>query len=121
MPPRGWRLRVEDILEAIDRIERYTSNLGYEAFAADDMVLDAVVRNLAVIGEAANHIPTEVQRLLPEVPWAAIRGTRNTMVHEYFSVDDEVMWDTITHDLPPLRSALQGLLRRGNEPASSPD
>jgi uncharacterized protein with HEPN domain len=112
VPPREWRLRVEDMLEAIDRIDRYTAGLTRDAFIANEMVLDAVLRNLAVLAEAAGHIPSEVQRRLPEVPWAAICGARNVMVHEYFAVDEDVIWDTITRDLPPLVPALRRLLNQ---------
>jgi uncharacterized protein with HEPN domain len=107
---REWRLRIEDILEAIGRIERYTSRLTLEAFASDTLVMDAVVRNFAVIGEAARNVPSEVEDRYPQVPWSKMRGMRNVVVHVYFNVDIGIVWETARHDLPPLRSALRAIL-----------
>lgn len=77
MPPRDWRLRIEDILEAIHKTQRYVSGLSFDEFCADDKVVDAVVRNLEVIGEAARHIPPEIESRHPGVPWGEMRGMRN--------------------------------------------
>lgn len=120
MSPRAWQLRAMDMLEAIDRIQQYTVGLTLTTFATDSLVLDAVIRNIAVIGEASVHIPPEVQGRLPSVRWAAIRGARNAMIHEYFSIDEEVLWDTIVRDLPSLRSALQRLLDQEETPTTPP-
>lgn len=82
MPPRDWRLRVEDILDAIARIERYTANLSFDNFSADDRTIDAVLHNLEVIGEAARLIPDEIAKKYSPVPWEAMRGMRNILAHE---------------------------------------
>ena len=111
MPPRDWTLRVTDILSAIEAIADYTSGLDFPSFSGDRRTVDAVVRNLTVIGEAASRIPTGVVSKHPEVPWRDMADVRNVVVHEYFGVDERVIWDTIKKDLPPLVAPLSKLLR----------
>ena len=111
MPPREWRLRVDDILEAIARIERYVTGLSFEQFRADQKTVDAVVRNLEVIGEAVRHLSTDQESLPASVPWTDIAGMRNILIHEYFGVDLSIIWQTVTHDLPALRGQLQQLFK----------
>ena len=107
MPPREWRLRVEDILEAIAKIQRYVSGLSFEQFQADQKTVDAVVRNLEVIGEAVRHLSGDLESLPADVPWIDIAGMRNILIHEYFGVDVKIIWQTVTDDLPELRTQLQ--------------
>jgi uncharacterized protein with HEPN domain len=106
LPPREWRARVEDILEAIAKIERYVEGLNYEQFQADPKTVDAVVRNLEVIGEAVRHLAGAAENLPPGVPWLDIAGMRNILIHEYFGVDSNIIWQTIKQDLPELRKQL---------------
>jgi uncharacterized protein with HEPN domain len=103
------------MLVAARKIEQYTATLTFNDFAADPKTIDAVVRNLSIIGEATRHIPDSVQALAPSVPWAAIRGMRHRIIHEYAQVDVAVVWDTVTHDLPPLIPALESLLNRPSQ------
>ena len=110
MPPREWRLRVGDILDAIARIEQYVVGLTFEQFTADRKTVDAVVRNLEVIGEAVRHLSNESESLPAGVPWADIAGMRNVLIHEYFGVDLQIIWQTVSSDLPPLRAELERLL-----------
>jgi uncharacterized protein with HEPN domain len=110
VPPRDWRLRIDDIIEAIGKIDAYTSGMTQEAFAQDSKTIDAVVRNLEVIGEASCHIEEEVLRAAPEVPWGKMRGLRNVVAHEYFGVDVAIIWHTARNDLPRLQIALQRLV-----------
>jgi uncharacterized protein with HEPN domain len=107
LPPREWRLRIQDILEAIDKIERYVSRLSFEQFQADPKTVDAVVRNLEVIGEAVRHLSSDLKDLPADVPWTDIAGMRNILIHEYFGVDLRIIWQTITNDLPELRGQLR--------------
>jgi len=111
MQPRDWRLRLEDILEAVARIESYTSDTTYEAFAADRKTIDAVVRNVTVIGEAARHLPDEMKERYPEIPWDEMRRIRNAVVHEYFGVSVPLLWRTAVGDLPPLTAMLTKILK----------
>jgi len=115
MPPREWRLRIEDVLEAIHKIQRYASGLSFDEFCADDKVVDAVVRNLEVIGEAARHIPPEIESRHPDLPWVEMRGMRNILVHEYFGVNLSILWHTIQQNLPPIIEKLDKILASENE------
>lgn len=110
MPVEGWRVRVQDILGALERTSRYIHSMDLQSFATSQMVMDAVVYNFVVIGESTRHIPGDIQAQHPEIPWAEMRGMRNFVVHEYFSVSPRVLWETATHDLPPLAPALRALL-----------
>lgn len=111
MPARDWKARLQDIVEAIGKIDRYTRGMTSDAFRADEKTVDAVVRNLVVIGEASRHIREDVEQRRPEIPWDKMRGIRNVVVHECFGVDAEILWETARHDLPPLCPLLERLLR----------
>lgn len=108
--PRAWTYRVQDILTSIERIQRYTAGMSYEAFCADEKTVDAVILNLAIVGEAARHIPSEIEAAWPGVPWQEMRGIRNVLIHGYFGIDLAIVWQTVTHDLPPLIPILTELL-----------
>jgi len=95
----------------MSRIERYVDGLTLEQFRADDKTIDAVVRNLEVIGEAVRHLVASQEQLPSGVPWSDIAGIRNILVHEYFGVDLGILWRTVTDDLPSLRPVLEDLLR----------
>jgi uncharacterized protein with HEPN domain len=97
---RSYRLYVNDILESIKRIEDYTTDLSYDDFIKNDLVRDAVLRNLEVIGEAAKSIPDGVRKEYSDVPWKRIIGLRNIVIHEYFGVDFENIWKIITENIP---------------------
>ena len=109
MPPRDWRIRVDDIMAAVDAIMVYTHGMDRAAFGADRRTVDAVVRNMIVIGEAAARVPEDVAVAHPEIPWARMRGLRNLAVHEYFGVDEDVLWDTVTVNLPAVLPELRRL------------
>jgi len=110
VPPRDWRLRVADILAAVDRIGRYVAGMSQEQFARDERTFEAVCFALVVIGEAANAVPDAVQAKAPKVPWRTMRGMRNIAAHEYFGIDVETVWLTATRDVPALRPRLQAVL-----------
>lgn len=111
MPPRDWRLRVDDILSAMANITRYVGELDFDQFREDQKTIDAVVRNLEVIGEAARHLVADPECALPGVGWADIAGMRNILIHQYFGVDLAIVWETVQHDIPLLRSQLEGISR----------
>ncbi len=110
MSRRDARLLLRDILESLEKIERYTAGLTPERFAQDDRTVDAVVRNLEVIGEAARQIPLEIRERYPEVPWRRVIGLRNVVVHEYFAVDVEILWTVVRQSLPDLKEALRRMM-----------
>jgi uncharacterized protein with HEPN domain len=109
MSKREARLYLEDIQLAICRIEEYTAPLTFEEFARDTKTIDAVVRNLSIIGEAVKNIPEEIRLTHPGVPWEEIIGMRNKVIHEYFGVDEDILWKTIKTDLPLLKESIAGL------------
>lgn len=112
MPRRDANLRLHDITEAIDRIFDYTAAHSLESFAADRMAIDAVMRNLEVIGEAARHVDAETAARLGDVPWQDMRDLRNLLIHEYFGVSVAIIWETISRDLRPVREAIRRDLER---------
>ena len=115
MPHRDWKFRIEDILNAVSAIEKYTQGMEFDTFIEDRKTVDAVVRNLMIIGEAAVHVPEDICLKHPEVPWYDMRGMRNFVVHEYFRADDSVIWDTVQVDLLPLWELLNKILEENSE------
>ncbi len=103
---------VEDMIAAIDKVLRYLGTVAdREAFLANEMVIDAMIRNYEIIGEAANKVPAELRNRYPEIPWRQMHGLRNLAVHEYQLVDPSVLWQ-IAHDhLSDYRAQLQQVLR----------
>ena len=97
-------------MTAIDRIETYTAGMTFDAFAADQKTIDAVVRNFEVMGEAARHVDEELAQRAPDVPWDDIRDMRNILIHAYFGVDVATVWKTIVEDLPSLKANLRLLM-----------
>ena len=106
MSHRPIRLLIEDMLDSIGRIEQYVSGSDRETFLGDQKTADAVVRNLEIIGEAASRIPETTQSQHVAVEWRKIVGLRNRIVHEYFGVDLEIVWEIIQKDLTDLRLRL---------------
>ena len=98
--------RIADVLEAIERCQRYVVALEGDAGTAE-MAMDAIERNLQIIGEAVNHLPAVITDVDPDVPWPQIRGFRNILVHQYFGVDGDVVRDVVDTHLPSLAQALR--------------
>jgi uncharacterized protein with HEPN domain len=107
MSRRKWTLFVTDMQEACTKIADYTSGMGFDEFCADSRTVDAVVRNLEIIGETSTGIPEEKKLLKPDVDWAAIKGLRNRIVHEYFGLSLSVIWAIVQSDLPALAQQLR--------------
>lgn len=114
MPPRNWVIRVQDILDAIGKIHKYTSGMTEDQFAADDKTIDAVIRNFSIIGEAANMIPEDIQNKSTAIPWSEMIGMRNVVVHGYHKVSVSVVWTSIKNDLPSIEPSLKTLLASAN-------
>jgi uncharacterized protein with HEPN domain len=110
-PERNWKMRIEDILTCIEKVNEYTRGMSYEQFCADGKTVDAVIRNMEIVGEAAGYIPLEIQEKHPELAWLEMRGMRNIMAHEYFGVSLSIIWRAIEQDLNPLAEGLGKLLK----------
>lgn len=110
MSKRDENLLLEDILEAIVKIQKYTANLDFETFQKDDKTIDAVIRNFEVIGEAANRLPKKIRENKSSINWNHIRGFRNRIIHEYFGVDLNIVWSIIENNLDKLRAEILKLI-----------
>lgn len=106
---------LRDMLTYSERAEGLIADLDLNGFLLDEAKFLAVVRALEIIGEAARHVPANVRRRWPEVPWRRMVAMRNKLIHEYFGVDPEVIWRTVREDLPALRAALAGLEEELNQ------
>ena len=106
--------RLAHMLAAAERVIRYTSGKTFDDLKADDMMYYAVVKNIEIIGEAANLLSAEFTDAHPVTPWKQVRGMRNYIVHEYFQIDDVVVWDVVTTDIPLLRQQIIEYLREIN-------
>ncbi len=104
--PRDYTLRLDDIRECCEKIARYTAGYDYDQFAADQLLIDAVVRNLEIIGEASSHVPESVRGQFPNIPWGRIVGFRNFSAHEYFDLDPRIVWSIVETRVPELHRAL---------------
>lgn len=110
MSTRQWEFRIGDILQAIEKVERYVENMTWAKFKQNDLVIDAVVRNFEIIGEASKSIPQSVQKSYPDIPWKEMKGMRDILIHEYFGVDTKILWHAAKHNLPALQKQLKSLL-----------
>jgi uncharacterized protein with HEPN domain len=106
---RGLRLYVEDIIDSIKAIEAFTKGLDYRDFADDRKTYSATLREFTVIGEAISNIPDEIKESFPDIEWRLIKDFRNFLVHEYFGIDSEIVWDAVTKELPLLKSKFSRL------------
>ena len=95
------------IFEAIGKIEEYLKGYTYDLFIADYRTMDAVIRNLEIIGEATNNISAEFQRAHNQIPWHEVISMRNRLIHEYSDVDPDTVWKTIQEDLSKLKRILE--------------
>ena len=84
---------------AIQKIEKYIKGLSFEQFQKNIMIVDAVVRNLEIIGEASRHIPNEMRKKCKDIPWQEMADMRNKVIHEYFGIDIAILWKTVKDDL----------------------
>jgi uncharacterized protein with HEPN domain len=106
---RHSNLRLLDILDAMGRIASYVEGMSYEDFLVDRRTQDAVIRNIEIIGEAARSLPADFTERHEDVPWSDIIGMRNILVHQYFGILPEVVWDVIKNELPALRAQIAKL------------
>jgi len=108
---RGTVPALKDILEAVERIQRYIGPMGQREFLGHTEKQDAVVRNLEIIGEAVRSVPAEVRRKYKQVDWGQIAGMRDKLIHHYFGVNWEILWDVVKEKLPTLKIQVQEILQ----------
>lgn len=112
---RDYRQYLDDILDAISKLERYTKGINLDQFRDDDKTVDAVIRNFTVIGEAAKHIPLSFRKKYPDIPWKEMAGMRDILVHEYFGVRFDILWVTMKKRLPQVKPMIEAVLRQMEE------
>ena len=110
MPERGWALALRDMLDACERCLYYTSGMDQAAFVGDRRTYDATIRNIEIVGEAANNVPRTVWEAHQEIPWRGIVDTRNRIIHGYGVIDDDAVWEIVSRDVPDLMPLLRALL-----------
>ena len=104
------RVYLLHVVDCIERIRKYTRD-GQGAFIADTLIQDAVLRNLEVIGEAVKNLPEEIRELNPQIEWRKIAGIRDILIHQYFSVDLEIIWDIVENKIPDLETGVQKIIQ----------
>jgi len=110
--PRDSSVYLEDILTAAARIASYVQGYDRTSFGSDPKTVDAVVRNLEIIGEAVKQIPAGVREQAPDVPWPKIAGLRDILIHAYFGIDLDIVWDVVTNKVPALARSVKALLEQ---------
>lgn len=114
MREKNPKIFLEDILESIGRIEQYAKGKTKDEFLDDYEKQDAIMKRLEVIGEAVKNIPTGVKKKYPGIPWRDMAGMRDILIHEYFGVLMERVWDTAKNDIPKLKKQISELLKNYN-------
>ncbi len=108
--PRDTKLYLEDILGAIEKIDSYSRGISFEQLQQQTMLLDAILFNLQVIGEAVKHVPDDLRLRFPEVEWRRIAGLRDIVAHQYFGISLEIVWDILQNKLADLHTQVQKML-----------
>lgn len=107
---RDYRVYLDDIVAAIDKIAEFTKGMSQEQFLEDLKTFDAVIRNLEIVGEAVKKIPKEVRCQYAEIEWRKVASLRDLLIHEYFAVDTDIIWDVVMNKLPSLRQDVRKIL-----------
>ena len=110
---RDYKVYLDDIYEAAKKIEKYVNDLTYAQFQQNELVLDAVIRNLEIIGEASKNVPQNIKTQFSDIEWGKLSGLRNILIHEYFGVDSEILWDIVSNKIPKLKKEIFKVLRKG--------
>ena len=118
-PDREWKCFVSDMIEFCEKVMANSSNMELSSFVADSNLFDATIWNIVKIGEAATKVPEEIRVAYPDIEWQQIISMRNQLIHGYFSSRDDIIWQTISVDIPELRDDLRELLNRVEEGKSN--
>lgn len=117
---RSWILRIQDIIHSIDKISHYLETITLTKFRKNTLIQDAVVRNFEIIGEASKHIPIKIKNKYPDIPWKEMNGMRNVLIHEYFDMEEEIVWHTAKKHLPELMRLLKDMPLPDSTPQDKP-
>ena len=109
---RDWLILVRDMKEFCEKIETYTKGVSRDEFAQHGIIYDAAIRNVELLGEAARQLPDEIRSLSPEIDWSKIIAVRNILIHAYFGLDDDILWDILQNKIEPLHRNLAVLERK---------
>ena len=101
---------LEDILDSMEKTQKFIENMSYNQFSQDDKSIFAVIRALEIIGEATKNIPDNVRRINPDIPWRDMAGMRDVLIHDYFGVDINTVWLTVTKKIPEIKPRVQKML-----------
>ncbi len=110
----GDKQRLQHILDAIFEIEQYTADVEIEVFLENSMMRFAAIKQIEIIGEAANHLSESTKNKFQGIIWRQIIGMRNILIHEYFGIDSQLIWQIIVIDIPQLKTAIQSVMASGN-------
>jgi uncharacterized protein with HEPN domain len=105
---------IEHILLCIDKIQEYTKNLNSQEFNKNELIQDAVIRNIEIIGESTKKISKDLKSQYPEIPWKEMSGMRDKLIHDYFGIDVDVVWKTVNEDIPYLKSLIENIDKISN-------
>lgn len=108
-PERDWRLYISDMIEFCERIVSYTDGLDLESFEEDRRTYDATMRNIELIGEAANRLPHRIREAYPDIPWRGVVDMRNRVLHDYMGIRNEAIRDVVRNHVPALLAALRAI------------
>lgn len=108
---REYILYLEDMLLSMDRIQEYLGKNDFQNFRDNSMLVDAIVRNFEIIGEASKNIPIEIRNKYPQIPWSKMYSLRNLISHEYFGIDYEMLWEIAKKNLPDNRKDLIAVIK----------
>ncbi|WP_418640779.1 DUF86 domain-containing protein [Sulfurimonas sp. ST-27] len=108
---RNYKLFLEDISERIEKINKYTHNMTYEEFIQDDKTVSACIREIEVIGEATKQIPQEITEQFTQLPWSLMAKMRDKLIHWYFEIDEEIVWNVTKNKLPNIKIEIDKIIK----------
>jgi uncharacterized protein with HEPN domain len=112
MTNRDIKLYLKDILEAMETVEKFVEDMNFEQFKNNDLVSSAVIRKFEIIGEATRNIPQEIKKKYPDIPWKTMVGFRDKLIHFYFGIKYDIVWETIKSKLPELKEKIKKILEQ---------